>query len=88
MSRQPPRGRRQKPSPTSYAGLTTCLRCDQVFESWDRRQNRLCDACRQAIAEQPSEEPSYRLTKHKGRSQEVDGGRTRRLMTAPLPERL
>jgi hypothetical protein len=60
MSRQPPR-RRQKPPPTSYAGRTTCLRCDKVFESWDRRQNRLCDACRQTISEQPSDEPSQSL---------------------------
>jgi hypothetical protein len=63
MGRQPPRGRRQKPQSTSYAGLTTCLRCDTVFESWDRRQNRLCDACRQAIEAQPSDEPSHSIAK-------------------------
>ena len=49
---------RRKPLGTVYAGLTTCLRCDQVFESWDRRQNRLCDTCLLAIAEDPSDEPS------------------------------
>ena len=59
MSRQPPRRREKPPQRTTYAGLTTCLRCDRVFESWDRRQNRLCDACRQTIAEQPSDEPAY-----------------------------
>jgi hypothetical protein len=60
---QRPGHRRQKRTPTVYAGPTTCLRCDDLFESWDRRQNRLCDACRQAIAEQPSDEPSYTLSK-------------------------
>jgi predicted amidophosphoribosyltransferase len=58
MGQRPERGRR-KPTPTSYAGRIPCLRCDKPFESWDRRQNRLCDACGQAIEEQPSEEPPY-----------------------------
>jgi hypothetical protein len=44
-----------------YAGPTTCLRCDAGFESWDRRQNRLCPRCREAIAAQPSDEPQYDL---------------------------
>jgi hypothetical protein len=35
----------------SSAGPTTCLRCDQTFWSWDRRQNRLCPSCLQAIKE-------------------------------------
>jgi hypothetical protein len=61
MDRQPPRRREKPPKPTRYAGLVTCLRCDTVFESWDRRQNRLCDACRLAIAAQPSDEPSYTI---------------------------
>ena len=60
MSRQPPR--RRKPLGTVYAGLTTCLRCDKVFESWDRRQNRLCDACRQTIEQQPSDELVHPIT--------------------------
>jgi hypothetical protein len=47
------------PIPTAYVDLIPCLRCNTPFESWDRRQNRLCDACRQAIEEQPSEEPPY-----------------------------
>jgi hypothetical protein len=37
MSQSPP-----KRNP--YAGLTTCLRCNREFQSWDRRQNRLCPA--------------------------------------------
>ena len=60
MSQRPGHGR-QKPTPTAYAGLTTCLRCDKVFESWDRRQNRLCGACRQAMAERPPGEPPYTI---------------------------
>jgi hypothetical protein len=48
------------PKPGSYAGFTTCLRCDDVFDSWDRRRNRLCDRCWAAIAEEPSNEPVYR----------------------------
>ena len=63
MSRHPPRRRQKTPKPTAYAGRTPCLRCDEVFDSWDRRQNRLCDACRQAIAEQPSEEPVHSIGK-------------------------
>jgi hypothetical protein len=54
---QRPGHERHKPIPTAYAGLTTCLRCDDVFKSWDRRQNRLCNTCRQAIEEQAAEEP-------------------------------
>jgi hypothetical protein len=43
----------------SYAGRTTCLRCDQSFRSWDRRHNRLCPRCRQLLAAQPSEETTH-----------------------------
>jgi hypothetical protein len=43
----------------SYAGRTTCLRCDQPFRSWDRRQNRLCQSCRRLLTTQPSEETSH-----------------------------
>jgi hypothetical protein len=53
--------------PTPYAGRTVCLRCDDVFESWDRRQNRLCPQCQQAIAVQPSDEPTYRPLKPRRR---------------------
>jgi predicted amidophosphoribosyltransferase len=49
------------PKPTRYAGLTMCLRCDREFQSWDRRQNRLCPHCLQAIKEEASDEPSYSL---------------------------
>jgi predicted amidophosphoribosyltransferase len=49
--------RRQKSStPSPYTGPTTCLRCENTFESWDRRQNRLCPNCREAIDREPSEE--------------------------------
>ena len=40
----------QTPAPrVSYAGPTTCLRCEQRFQSWDRRHNRLCQRCRQLL---------------------------------------
>jgi hypothetical protein len=54
----------------SYAGPTTCLRCDQEFRSWDRRHNRLCPRCRQLLNAQPSDEVTHtaltrrRLTPH------------------------
>ena len=38
---------------------TDDLPCDSTFESWDRRQNRLCPHCRQAVDTQPSEEVSH-----------------------------
>jgi hypothetical protein len=44
----------------SYAGPTTCLRCDQTFRSWDRRHNRLYQRCRNVLNTQPSDETSYR----------------------------
>ena len=51
----------QPPAPRlSYAGPTTCLRCDQTFRSWDRRHNRLCPRCRQLLHTQPSDEHRYR----------------------------
>ena len=62
MSRQPPRRHEKPPKRNPYAGPTTCLRCDQQFWSWDRRQNRLCPRCREAIEEEASEEPSYDLS--------------------------
>jgi hypothetical protein len=65
--------RRQKPpTPTSYAGPTTCLRCDARFESWDRRQNRLCEGCREAIEEQPSDEPPSPLPTRIRRFRQAD----------------
>jgi hypothetical protein len=61
MSRNSPRRRGPAPKHNPYAGPTTCLRCDARFQSWDRRQNRVCPNCREALAEQPSDEPSYTL---------------------------
>jgi hypothetical protein len=61
MSRRPPRRYEKPQKPGPYGGPTTCLRCDKTFESWDRRQNRLCPGCREAIEADPSEEPSYDL---------------------------
>jgi hypothetical protein len=50
----------QTPAPrVSYAGPTTCLRCEQRFQSWDRRHNRLCQRCRQLLHTQPSDEISH-----------------------------
>jgi hypothetical protein len=49
----------------SYAGLTTCLRCDRPFHSWDRRQNRLCASCLEYLKEEPSEEDRYVLPKRR-----------------------
>jgi len=62
----------QKPraAPHAYAGLTTCLRCDETFESWDRRQNRLCPKCRVAVATEPSDETRHRLHKRGGRGED------------------
>jgi hypothetical protein len=74
MSQRPGHGRQKPKKSTPYAGPTICLRCDREFESWDRRQNRLCDACRQAIEEQPSEEPIHRFPKRRGRPLDRDGG--------------
>jgi hypothetical protein len=56
MSRQPPRRRQKSLTPTPYAGPSTCLRCDDPFWSWDRRHNRLCPRCRDAIDREPSDE--------------------------------
>jgi hypothetical protein len=68
-----PKGPHRKtptPTPTAYAGPTTCLRCEKIFESWDRRQNRLCTRCREAIAEGASEEPSYQLSPRQPRKRD------------------
>jgi hypothetical protein len=53
-----------------YAGVTTCLRCDRRFQSWDRRQNRLCTTCREFLDKNPSSENSYPPPKR--RSQSLD----------------
>jgi hypothetical protein len=49
----------------SYAGLTTCLRCEQHFYSWDRRQNRLCLTCGEYLDRAPSDEDSYASPKRR-----------------------
>ena len=52
----------QPPAPrVSYAGPTTCLRCDQTFRSGDRRHNRLCPRCRHLLTTQPSDEASHQV---------------------------
>jgi predicted amidophosphoribosyltransferase len=60
------------PTPTAYAGSTTCLRCEKTFESWDRRQNRLCPNCLEAINREPSEEPHvpFRAPTRRGRNRD------------------
>jgi hypothetical protein len=69
------RGRSSKPPKCGpYAGPTPCLRCDDVFESWDRRQNRLCPRCLEASEEQPSDEPSYRPLMSRRRFRNMDEG--------------
>jgi hypothetical protein len=50
-----------------YGGVTTCLRCDRHFYSWDRRQNRLCQSCREFLDTMPSEEESYTPPKRRHR---------------------
>ena len=65
--------RRRKPrvKPNVYGGPTTYLRCDATFKSWERRQNRLCLRCSQAVAAEPSAETRHRLHK---RGREGDEG--------------
>jgi predicted amidophosphoribosyltransferase len=68
---QNPGFHRPKPSkPSPYASPTTCLRCEKTFKSWDRRQNRLCPTCREAIDREPSEEPHlpFRAPTRRGRN--------------------
>jgi hypothetical protein len=66
--------RRVKPpkKPAAYTGPIPCLRCDKTFQSWDRRQNRVCPACCKVIAAEPSDEPSYPLLMR--RTPDVDKG--------------
>jgi hypothetical protein len=51
------------PKDTPFAGLTTCLRCDRTFDSWDRRHNRICPSCKEFLQKEPSPEPVYRVSK-------------------------
>lgn len=41
----PSRHHRPSPHPTR-AGDVECLSCGEPFESWDRRNNRICPRCR------------------------------------------
>ena len=54
-------GTKHVSEPSPYAGPVICLRCDKGFESWDRRQNKLCPRCREYIEGQPSAEPLYQV---------------------------
>lgn len=38
--------RKEEGLPPIEPGTVTCLRCDTDFESWDKRNNRICDACK------------------------------------------
>lgn len=38
--------RKLQPVPSQYAGTVTCLACDRLFQSWDRRKNRVCPHCK------------------------------------------
>jgi hypothetical protein len=68
-----PQGRRQKsPKPTSYAGPVSCLRCDAEFRSWDRRQNRLCPSCQEALKVRPAAEPVHFIATSKHRLHRSD----------------
>jgi hypothetical protein len=72
MSHKGPRKAHQRRAPkdSPYAGPATCLRCAKTFESWDRRQNRLCLRCRETIDREPSEEPHppFRAPTRRGRN--------------------
>jgi hypothetical protein len=63
MSRKGPRKgpHRRTPKGSPYAGHAPCLRCEQEFWSWDRRQNRLCPRCKNELDQEPSEEPRHPL---------------------------
>lgn len=38
--------RRREGLPIIEPGIMKCLRCDGEFESWDKRNNRICEACK------------------------------------------
>jgi hypothetical protein len=58
MAKKPP-----PPEDNPFAGFVKCLRCNRRFKSWDRRHNRLCTSCKEFLEEQPSPEPTYRVSK-------------------------
>ena len=65
---------RRSYKPTTYAGQTTCLRCEKPFHSWDRRQNRLCPRCWNALEQEPSEETPWPFYPPGSRSTHRDDG--------------
>jgi hypothetical protein len=71
---QPKGPQRRTPKDSPYAGTVTCLRCDQEFWSWDRRQNRLCPHCQEAIEHEPSEVPRRPLHPPSRRFRLTDDG--------------
>lgn len=58
MARKPP-----QPQDSPFAGSVKCLRCNRRFHSWDRRHNRLCTGCKEALHERPAPAPVYRISK-------------------------
>ncbi len=38
--------RKEEGLPPIEPGMVKCLRCDAMFESWDKRNNRVCDECK------------------------------------------
>ena len=38
--------RKAEDLPPIEPGTVVCLRCDAKFESWDKRNNRVCDECK------------------------------------------
>jgi hypothetical protein len=72
MGQRPGHRRRKRSAHHPYAGPTTCLRCDREFQSWDRRQNRLCPRCQQELERAPSEEPTRPLPPSVRRSRPID----------------
>lgn len=74
MGQRPGHRRQKRSGPHPYAGPTTCLRCDREFQSWDCRQNRLCQPCRQALEREPSEESTRPLPPSVRRSRTQEDG--------------
>ena len=75
MGQCPGHRRKTRSAPGPYAGPSTCLRCDRTFQSWDRRQNRLCPPCREALEQEPSEEPTCALPPPVRRARPLEDGR-------------
>jgi hypothetical protein len=65
---------RRAPKDSLYAGPATCLRGEDTFQSWDRRQNRLCPRCRNALDQEPSEERRFPFHQPTRRGRNRDEG--------------